>query len=237
MYSNSRSHDVISEAGDANHIRYLLKLIIKEVDSSFHISEDFSLNGVINKSSVSPIYIHITPLGSSIISNISINNGVCVHPLARLLFWSFLLRFEPCYISLFNDHYKERLNLDLMKYNFIEHKADNIKEMVDLFNTQICIGCCKEPTLTCRDYIGFNFHLILLAVLKNGWHGTSTEGYTRLNYLGVYEKIKFLSGGYLSFKQAVDYAYYFRHIFNVFLETIITKFYEKSETSDSSDSD
>jgi hypothetical protein len=106
-----------------------------------------------------------------------------------------------------------------------------------LFNTSICIGCCQSPTDICIGYTGFNFHLILLAVLKNGWNGTSIKGYTKINYLDRDEKVKFCSGGYLSFKQVVDYAYYMRHIFNVFLETMIDDWKEKSSDSSESDND
>ncbi len=83
----------------------------------------------------------------------------------------------------------------------------------------------------------FSFHLILLAVLKNGWCGISTKGYTSLNYLGIDERIKFESGSHLSFKNVVDYAHYVRYIFHFFLELMVNNFKSMDESNSESRSD
>jgi len=56
-----------------------------------------------------PQYVHITPGGSLIIG--TYGQGVCKHPLTRIIFWAAMLKKRPEFKSLFNTTYKTQLKI------------------------------------------------------------------------------------------------------------------------------
>ena len=67
----------------------------------------------------------------------------------------------------------------------------------------------------------YNYHLLLLAVLRNGWKGTCDNGYTTLSYCSNNLRVKFDSGNNLCFGLYRQYAYYIRCSFSSFLDIVL----------------
>lgn len=231
----------IDEGENIAHLSSLLNFIFR-YELPFNIVNDSCLHGSYVLYDYTQ-YIQITPIGSSVIGRDG--GGICRHPLTRIIFWTVLLKKQPKYLSLFDTYYKDQLNKDLKRHKFIStdgtDNCNTLEQMVKAFNTDICIYCTKSGKFihNCNDCLNYNFHLMLLAVMKNGWHGTSEFGYTTLSYRKMEEKIKYTSGYNLSFRGVIGYFYYIRHLFHEFLLMMTDKFIEidKSEIIDSDDSD
>ena len=189
---------------ETHHLEIVLKHIYKD---EFHINKDICSCSVEEYKDL--WYIHITPRGSYIVGN---KADISLHPLTRIIFWAMMLKKHPDHVDIFNEYYRKWLNNDLKEYSLIKDDCDTLQEMIDNFDTSKCI--CKDM---CNDKcMAYNFHLILLAVLKHGWKGNHTKGKTMIKYKIFEEQIKFESGATLSFRQS-DYFWYMRHLFHQFL--------------------
>lgn len=233
---------------DVGHLRVLLDVAIDK-DIVIHRTKDECL-GAVSMIRNSPQYVHITPGGSFIIG--TYGQGVSNHPLTRIIFWAAMLKKHPNLHSLFDLKYKTALNEDLKMHRFIMNDCSTIHEMIEKFDTSVCVACgsvCGMQKVRnvrswgsttyysrkcCDNTRDYNYHLLLLGVLRNGWHGSSSYGHTTINYLGQDETIKFRSGNILSFRGG-DYFYYIRAAFATFLEAMIDEFNNEDEESSSSD--
>lgn len=156
-----------------------------------------------------PQYAHITPGGSFVVG--SYGQGVCRHPLTRIIFWATMLKKRPEYLDLFNTSYQTQLNKDLIRHRFIHKSQDTIQDMIDNFDLSVCLECGigshnKENFIVRSwDLIGldhragcahdhYNYHVLLFAVLRNGWIGSESHGHTTLLYRDRQETVEYSSG-------------------------------------------
>jgi len=238
VYLQGPTFDGSHICDDVAHVRLLIDIACDK-KITIHQAKDDSLLAV-SLIQNNPQYVHITPDSSHIPG--SYGYGQCNHPLTRVLFWRVILHTRPELRVLFDTHYRVPLYHDLIKHGFIHKYCDSIEKMVETFDTSICIQCMQDPSMQSRsnfcDHGHYNYHLLLLAVLQNGWHGTITKGYTELKYCGHTEKVEFEAGDFLSFRRTVDYAYFIRGSFRYFLKivsTMITMVPEIDSSDDSSD--
>jgi len=220
---------------ETSHMRVLLSVAINP-KIAIHATKNNCLGAVIVVRQQSQL-IHIHPGGFLISGNCG--QGICRHPLTRIIFWFLILIKRPRFISIFNTHYLSQLNDDLIANKFIETPCGTIKEMIKRFNTQICVKCGEESATysyfdirtfnsSCQAYGSlcdshkdhYNYHLLLFSVLRNGWNGSSQEGWSILKYRDVKQRVKFVTGEILSFREC-DYPHYIQTLFSDFLSIFV----------------
>lgn len=226
MFDNEHVCDTVA------HLRTLIMIIS---NNTIHITKNNCI-GAVEIIRGAPQYIHITPGGSLIIG--TYGQGCCKHPLTRILFWTAMLKKHPDFMSLFTDHYLIPLISDLKRHNFICCTDYNsLQDIIKDFDLDACI-LCRKASLGKRQVVRswgrsnynydncghnncYNYHLLLLAVLRNGWKGDSDHGRTTLNYRGVDLDAKFDCGDNLSFGPVCGYVYYIRGSFSTFLDFVL----------------
>ncbi|CAH6420155.1 Hypothetical protein HVR_LOCUS1111 [uncultured virus] len=186
-----------------------------------------------------PQFIHITPNGFFISG--TYGQGTCRHPLTRLIFWKCLLVKVPKYTMFFQQYHHQRLLIDLCQHGFITPVTNlNLDQMISRFNTSICVKCRKDSKslirreirtwhntynyIRCNCNSDYEYHLTLLAVLRNGWNGSIHSGSTVLDYHGEESIVYYKSDtkdGTLSFLQVSHYVYFIRAAFGTFLTNMI----------------
>jgi hypothetical protein len=97
-------------------------------------------------------------------------NGICRHPLSRLIFWTILLKKRPIYASLFNDKYLQFLNDDLKHHMFIVKSCTTINEIIMNFDTSRCLACSRKHLTTIGDPDGEDNVLSNVYPLIKGWN-------------------------------------------------------------------
>lgn len=220
-----------------SHLRCLLRIAFDK-NIIIHETKNNCLGAVVFLSEDLQ-YIHITPNGSFIVG--TSGQGTCRHPLTRLIFWKCLISTRPEYSAIFNKHYHYFLSKDLKDFNFIISEFElSIDEMISHFNISRCLMCGNAGhtinrkirswdhhstynSKSCQCNSFYNYHLILLGVLKNRWMGDDNYGRMVLDCYGGQKKIKFEAGNVLTFDGDIDYCHFIRGDFSIFLSNMITK--------------
>lgn len=188
---------------EEQHIRTILDYIIDHPEA-LSTSNKVILEVFVDFSGIK--YIQINPYSTVIIGGSS--QGISVHPYTRLILWKILLKLRPeKYLSIWNSHHKEQLNIDL------QTQGDTLDEVIKSLNV------LKYADRTVDN--GLNFHTLLVAVLIYGWNGNTIAGQIDFELHGEKETVKYASGDILSFGEALGYVYYVRALFGKFLKVIL----------------
>jgi hypothetical protein len=198
-------NEIGGHACDINAHIYFLLQTIHDGAENYQVTENGCL-GIAQSRWNGVTYVHVTPGGSMIVvENHSglvqgMGQGINIHPLVQILFWHSLLQKRPDFLELFNSTYLDPLNKSLIQKRFISAPCSDVQSMIQQFNTSICINCFEPPSKICHliksfgetakiyafcSHNDYEYGLLLLGVLKNGWHSNRTY----LDYMGNRLKI------------------------------------------------
>lgn len=205
------------EADDTEHLCTLLTMIFR--DDNFSYGTGCCISGVIDNNH-DQSYINITPNGSSII--MPDRGSVNIHPLTRVIFWTVMLKLNPGFGSLFSSYHQNKLQSDLTQAGLLRNNFNSAyyayNYMVDVVrNLKLDIYASDDD----NEFRRLAFHLICIAVFRNGWNGTSTKGCVQLYYGGSMKEIKFSSEDILSFNNVEYPCDCVKGTFQSFLEKMV----------------
>jgi len=230
---------------EMSHLEMILKIALDQ-NITLHVIKDKCLAGVIIYNH-QPQHIFIFPTETIIFG--TYGHGTSRHPLNRIIFWSISLRNRPMFLSIFNEYHQVQLIHDLVENSFIDSNKNTVKlkiftvpedlntveKLINKFNTSNCVACgisCQEriyfKSRGCSDHILtfdhdciYDYHLIILSVLKNGWNGSLQDGHSKLQYRDTNMLIKYRYG-LLSLRKESENIDHAMSDFRLFLKFVLT---------------